>query len=58
MAPTTDSDDPTILKNTSKPAQEPFEPSLNPKNPYYLNPGENPSATIVAPPLDDNNYHN
>ncbi|XP_058733349.1 uncharacterized protein LOC131604957 [Vicia villosa] len=34
------------------------DPSLNPRNPYYLHPGENPGATIVAPPLDDNNYHN
>lgn len=34
------------------------DPILNPRNPYYLHHGENPSATIVAPPLDDNNYHN
>ncbi|XP_058775326.1 uncharacterized protein LOC131649589 [Vicia villosa] len=31
---------------------------MNPRNPYYLHPGENLGATIVAPPLDDNNYHN
>ncbi|XP_058753778.1 uncharacterized protein LOC131626963 [Vicia villosa] len=32
--------------------------TLNPRDPYYLHPGENPGATIVSPPLDDNNYHN
>lgn len=31
---------------------------MNPRNPFYLHPGENPRVTLVAPPLDDNNYHN
>ncbi|XP_058734288.1 uncharacterized protein LOC131606018 [Vicia villosa] len=34
------------------------DPTLNPRDPYYLHPGENSGATIVSPPLDDNNYHN
>nr|XP_004487728.1 uncharacterized protein LOC101496141 [Cicer arietinum] len=34
------------------------DPALNPRNPYYLHPGENPGAVLVAPPLNDNNYHN
>lgn len=27
-------------------------------NPIYLHPGENVIVVLVAPPLDDNNYHN
>lgn len=32
--------------------------ALNPRSPYYLHPGENPGLILVAPPLNDNNYHN
>src|SRR4051812_5692746 len=42
----------------SDPPAKSDDPSLNPRNPYYLHPRENSGATIVAPPLDDNNYHN
>ncbi|XP_073224731.1 uncharacterized protein [Cicer arietinum] len=34
------------------------DPALNPRNPYYLHPSENPSAVLFAPPLNNNNYHN
>ncbi|XP_058746419.1 uncharacterized protein LOC131619329 [Vicia villosa] len=33
-------------------------PTLNPRSPFYVYPRENPGAILIAPPLDDNNYHN
>ncbi|XP_058746538.1 uncharacterized protein LOC131619465 [Vicia villosa] len=54
MSSSSDEERPKVTDPPSKPD----DPSQNPRNPYYLHPGENPGATIVAPPLDDNNYHN
>ncbi|CAH9128979.1 unnamed protein product [Cuscuta epithymum] len=30
---------------------------VNPSNPYFLHPGENPAIVLVTPPLSENNYH-
>lgn len=32
------------------------DPSLLPNSPYYLHPGENPSAILVSPSLNKENY--
>ncbi|XP_058748999.1 uncharacterized protein LOC131632785 [Vicia villosa] len=38
-------------------AEIPFSDfATNPSNPYYLHPNENPSLTLVTPPLDHSNY--
>ncbi|KAF1864856.1 hypothetical protein Lal_00031819 [Lupinus albus] len=34
-----------------------IDTSQNPISPYYLHPGENPGAILVAPPLNGTNYH-
>jgi len=30
---------------------------VNPANPYFLHPGENPAIVLVSPPLTENNFH-
>lgn len=45
-------------KNDSTNNNTEKESILNPRSPFYLHPGENPDATLLAPPLDDHNYHN
>ncbi|XP_058783804.1 uncharacterized protein LOC131658538 [Vicia villosa] len=54
MSSSSEDEQPKTKETTPKPD----DPLLNPRNPYYLHPGENPGATLVSPPLDDNNYHN
>lgn len=56
MASSTEFDHHDFNNDDSKKPES--DPLLNLRNPYYLHPGENSGATIIAPPLDDHNYHN
>lgn len=59
-----DSDDKsTVKENPMKDyndnfKNDPIDPVLNPRNPFYLHPGENTNVTLVTPPFDNNNYNN
>ncbi|CAI8601314.1 unnamed protein product [Vicia faba] len=60
MALDVESDPHSSPKNSPKNNPKHIETAttINPNHPFYIHPRENPSVTIVTPPLDDNNYHN
>jgi len=41
----------------AQPSQNPPDHLLNPANPLYLHPGENPALVLVSSPLIENTFH-